>query len=77
MLRGEQNPEELPGLKDGPTRYRTFVNRFAVRCGMCGGRYFVNESVHAAIITAAREGLDNPFQCADCEEEYDELAREG
>ena len=77
MLRSEQNPEERPDPKDGPTRYKTFVNGFAARCGMCGDQYFVNESLHAAIITAAREGLDNPFKCADCEEEYDDLAYEG
>lgn len=44
---------------------------------MCGGECFVNESVHAAVITAAESGLDNPFMCADCRDEYDELAYEG
>jgi hypothetical protein len=77
MLRAEQNPEERPGLVEGPTRYKTFVNRFEARCGVCGEQYFVNGSVHAAIVTAAEEGLDNPFRCADCDEEYDELAYEG
>ena len=77
MLRSERDPEERPGLVEGPTSYMTFVNRCEARCGMCGGRYFVNESVHAAILTSAEAGLDNPFKCADCEEEYDELAYEG
>lgn len=77
MLRSEQNPEERTGVEEGASSHRTFVNRYPARCGMCGGEFFVNESVHAAIITAAREGLDNPFMCADCEEKYDELAYEG
>ena len=77
MLRSELNPELWPDLEHGPTPHETFVNRFAARCGMCGEPLFVNESVHEAIITAAREGLDNPFMCADCEEEYDELAYDG
>jgi hypothetical protein len=77
MVRSEQNAGERLGLDAGPTSYGTYVNRFAARCGMCGGQYFVNESVSAAIHTAAEVGLDNPFMCPDCEEEYDELAYEG
>jgi len=76
MLRSEQNPEAR-GVEEGATRHRTFVNSYPARCGMCGAEYFVNESVHAAIITAAEAGLDNPFKCAGCEDEYDELAYEG
>jgi hypothetical protein len=56
MLKPERNSEERPGLVEGPTRYKTFVNSYPARCGMCGGQFFVNESVHAAIITAAQEG---------------------
>ena len=74
MLRSEQVPEERPGLEQGPTLYRTFVNRFAARCWTCGVQNFVDESVHAAIVTAAEAGLDYPFVCADCEDKYDELA---
>lgn len=76
MLRSEQNPEER-GVEEGATSHETFVNHHPARCGMCGGQYFVNESVHAAIITAAETGLDNPFMCADCRDEYDDLAYEG
>jgi hypothetical protein len=76
MLRSEQNPEER-GVEEGATSYKTFVNSCPARCGMCGSEYFVNESVHAAIITSAEEGLDNPFMCDDCRGEYDELAYEG
>jgi hypothetical protein len=77
MLRPEQDPEGRPGLVGGATRYITLVNCCEARCGMCGGRYFVNESVLAAILTSAEAGLDNPFRCAACEEEYDELAYDG
>jgi hypothetical protein len=74
MLRSEQNPEERPGLVEGPTSYQTPVNAFSARCGMCGAIRFVDEATLRAICVAAEMGLDNPFKCTDCEEEYDELA---
>jgi hypothetical protein len=77
MLRSEQNPEEQPGLQEGPTSYKTPVNGSEVRCGMCGGLFYVDEATAKAVGVAARTGLDNPFMCADCRDEYDELAYEG
>lgn len=77
MLRSEQNPEEQRGLQEGPTSYKTPVNSFEVRCGMCGDLYYVDEATFGGIRTAVEAGLDNPFMCADCEEESDELAYEG
>ena len=44
---------------------------------MCGDVYFVNSETLEGVNTAVRAGLDNPFRCVDCEEEYDELAYEG
>jgi hypothetical protein len=77
MLRSEQNPEERLGLHKGPTSYKTAVNIYAERCGMCGVIQFVDEATLRGICAAAESGLDNPFKCDDCEEEYDELAYEG
>jgi hypothetical protein len=77
MLKSEMNPEERPGLQEGETSYRTPANTVEVRCGMCGGLFYVDEATATAVDFASRAGLDNPFMCADCRDEYDEFAYEG
>lgn len=77
MLRSEQNPEERPGFQEGPTCFKTSTNIFEVRCGTCGAMQFVNEATLRSVCAANEAGLDNPFRCSDCEEEYDELAYVG
>jgi hypothetical protein len=77
MMEVGQEVGERPGFDEGPTSYETPVNRFGVRCGMCGDLYYVNEATLAGIDTAVAAGLDNPFMCDDCREETDELAYEG
>lgn len=77
MLRSELNPEERPGLQEGPTSHETPANRSEVRCGMCGGLFYVDEATARSIAVAVETGLDNPFMCKDCRDEYDELAYEG
>ena len=77
MLRSEQNPEERLGLQKGPTSYKTPVNIYQERCGMCGVIQFVDEATLRGICAASEARLDNPFRCTDCEEEYDELFYEG
>jgi hypothetical protein len=58
------NPTEIPEGR----------NQFEVHCEVCGGAFFVDERTFEAIAEAIREGLDNPFICLDCQQEYDELA---
>ena len=77
MLRSELNTEEQTGLQEGPTSHKTSANGFGVRCGMCGGLFYVDEATAEAVRVATEAGLDNPFMCADCRDEYDELAYEG
>jgi hypothetical protein len=77
MLRSEQNPEERLGLQKGPTSYKTPVNIYQERCGMCGRIQFVDEATLRGVCATSEAGLDNPFRCADCEEEYDEVFYEG
>jgi hypothetical protein len=76
-LRSSLNPEEQPGAVAGPTGYRTGINQFELRCGMCGNLYFVDQPTAERVKTAIEQGLDDPFRCEDCEEEYDEMAYEG
>lgn len=73
-LRSALSSEEEHVVPVGPTMFRTAENQHDVRCGMCGEIYFVDSETHEGVNTAVQEGLDNPFLCDDCEQEYDELA---
>ena len=77
MLRSLLNPEEQRGLTEGPTEYPTGRNCHELRCGMCGSVSYVAAEVVQGVSEVVQAGLDNPFLCAACEEEYDELAYDG
>lgn len=72
-MRSELNPEEQPGLVDGPTTFPKGPNRFALKCAECGGSYFVDEVIYRQAVKAVAEGQENSFTCEDCQTEYDEL----
>jgi hypothetical protein len=61
----------------GPTSFRTNQNEHKVRCSMCARSIYVNEETYRFVSEAINSGLDNPFRCEDCAEEYDDLAFEG
>ena len=48
-----------------------------VRCGMCARELYVDEGAYRSYAEALLSGLDNPFRCEVCAEEYDDLAYEG
>jgi hypothetical protein len=48
-----------------------------VRCGMCARELYVDEHSYRSYAEALLSGLDNPFRCEVCAEEYDDLAYEG
>jgi hypothetical protein len=48
-----------------------------VRCGMCAKEIYVDEEGYGLYMEAITSGLDNPFRCEVCNEEYDDLAYEG
>ena len=62
---------------DGPTVFKTEGNQHEVRCGMCGSTLYVDEETFRFVQDAIKSGLDDPFRCARCAEEYDDLAYEG
>ncbi len=76
-LRSEVVAEKEHAARVGPTTYETVENRHVLRCGMCGEIYFVDSETLDGVNEAVQSGLDNPFLCEDCQEEYDELAYEG
>lgn len=61
----------------GPTVFKTERNQRQVRCGMCGRIIYVDEENFSFASDAIEVGLDDPFRCELCKEEYDELAFEG
>lgn len=61
----------------GPTVFKTERNQHEVRCGMCGRIIYVEEETFNFVSDAIEAGLDNPFRCVLCKEEYDDLVYEG
>ena len=61
----------------GPTAFKTERNEHEVRCGMCGKIIYVEEQTFSFVSEAVESGLDDPFRCALCKEEYDDLVYEG
>ena len=52
-------------------------NQHEVRCGMCAKELYVDDEGYRLYMEAITSGLDNPFRCEVCNEEYDDLAYEG
>lgn len=59
------------------TSTMTDERQYEVRCGMCARELYVDEDGHRLYSEALMSGLDNPFRCEVCSEEYDDLAFEG
>lgn len=59
------------------TVLETDRNRHEVHCGMCGKVTYVQEDTFAFVSDAIKAGLDAPFRCERCKDEYDDLAYEG
>jgi hypothetical protein len=74
MLRSKLNSEEETGFIEGATDYKVGANQFKLRCGICNALFYVDETTFKNVNNAIEEGIDNPFMCARCEEEYDELS---
>ena len=69
------DPNRQPAT--GPTSFKTERNEHEVRCGMCARDVYVDEETYRFVSDAIKSGLDDPFRCEVCEEEYDDLAYEG
>ena len=61
----------------GPTVFKTERNQHEVHCGMCGRIIYVEEESFDFVSEAIKAGLDEPFHCELCKEEYDNLAYAG
>ena len=52
----------------------TDEGKHEVRCGMCAKEIYVEGEGYRLYMEAINSGLDNPFRCEVCSEEYDDLA---
>ena len=59
------------------TSTMTDEKQHEVRCGMCARELYVDDQTFHFYSEALLSGLDNPFRCTVCSEEYDDLAYEG
>lgn len=74
-LRSHIDPDEQRAIR--ATSFMTERNEHEVRCGMCARTVYVDEETFDFATEAIKSGLDNPFRCEICAEEYDDLAYEG
>jgi hypothetical protein len=74
-LRSYLDPDQQ--VATGPTAFMTERNQHLVHCGMCARDVYVDEETYDFVSDAIKAGLDSPFLCDFCNEEYDDLAYEG
>lgn len=58
------------------TSFMTEQNDREVFCDMCARTVYVDDETFRFVSEAIEFGLDNPFCCEECEEEFDDLAFE-
>ena len=63
-------------FKIGPTSFMTYRNRHEVRCGMCKRSFYVDDETYRYAGEVIISGLDDPYRCEGCAEEYDDLQYE-
>jgi hypothetical protein len=68
--------QNQPGLLTAGS-IMTDETQHEVRCGMCARELYVDEDGYRLYMEAINSGLDNPFRCEVCNEEYDDLVYEG
>ena len=59
-----------------PASSMTDENEYEVRCSICAREGYVDEETYRFVSEAINLGLDNPFRCEICAEEYDDLIYE-
>jgi hypothetical protein len=57
------------------TKVPTDTNQYVLNCGICNQSLYVDKQTYENAARAVEEGLDNPFLCSDCEDEYAESER--
>lgn len=60
----------------GITDFKTDQNHFEITCGVCNKTFFADRETSEGIYRKLEEGLENPFLCNDCQQDYEESAFE-
>jgi hypothetical protein len=60
----------------GITDYKTAQNQFEINCSACNKTFYTDKETFESFSRSVEQGLDNPFLCDECREEYEELAVE-
>ncbi len=58
------------------TDYVSGRNKYEINCGVCNTTVYADKETSERICRSIEQGLDDSFQCIDCEEEFDKLAFE-
>lgn len=53
--------------------FPTDLNRYNLHCSSCNSLFYVNKETYDQAFHFMEEGLDNPFTCDDCDEEFIEM----
>lgn len=60
----------------GITDFKTDENRYEITCATCNKTFYADRETSEGIYRKLEEGLDNPFLCNDCQQDYEESAFE-
>ena len=64
------------GIIDAPSTM-TDDDQLEVRCGMCARELYVDAEGYGLYCEALNSGLENPFRCEVCSEDYDDFPYQG
>ena len=68
-------PQNDP-TKIGPTTFMTDRNEREVRCSVCRRAFYVDDETYRCAEDAIESGLDDPYRCEVCAEEFDDFSAE-
>jgi hypothetical protein len=71
-LRSYLDPNEAKTAQ-APNTFPTEQKGHQVQCSLCNAPFIVDEETYRFATEGLEAGMDNPFKCSDCEQEYGEL----
>ena len=60
---------DLTETYNSVTEFRTRFNRDQIICADCAKSFYTDKETYERFCATLERGLDNPFLCADCQEE--------
>ena len=72
----EQIDADLAENYASVTYFMNSRNKYEINCGECNRILYADKETAERITRSIKRGIDNPFLCNDCEQEFDEFACE-